>query len=230
MKKIFITTTALLIACTLSAADLFVSPEGNDRNPGTKDSPKATLTAALRQARELRRLNDESVKGGITIHLEAGDYHLYEPVFIRPEDSGTEASPTVITSDGNAVLNGGVEIRNWKKQGKLWVADVPMFNGRPLDSGNCGSWTKAVRARDVADFEKMYRIINNDPQNEILWVPAAAVKKIQKPDMPKWSFMKCGVWQISVSSRSKYRETVPPCVSIILKAASSSSTRGRVLW
>ena len=52
MKKIFITTTALLIACTLSAADLFVSPEGNDRNPGTKDSPKATLTAALRQARE----------------------------------------------------------------------------------------------------------------------------------------------------------------------------------
>ena len=58
MKKIFITTTALLIACTLSAADLFVSPEGNDRNPGTKDFPKATLTAALRQARELRRLND----------------------------------------------------------------------------------------------------------------------------------------------------------------------------
>ena len=100
MKKIFITTTALLIACTLSAADLFVSPKGNDRNPGTKDSPKATLTAALRQARELRRLNDESVKGGITIHMEAGDYHLYEPVFIRPEDSGTEASPTVITSDG----------------------------------------------------------------------------------------------------------------------------------
>lgn len=40
MKKIFITTAALLIACTLSAADLFVSPEGNDRNPGTKDSPK----------------------------------------------------------------------------------------------------------------------------------------------------------------------------------------------
>ena len=90
MKKIFITTAALLIACTLSAADLFVSPEGNDRNPGTKDFPKATLTAALRQARELRRLNDESVKGGITIHLEAGDYHLYEPVFIRPEDSGKE--------------------------------------------------------------------------------------------------------------------------------------------
>ena len=82
---------------------------------------------------------------------------------------------------GNAVLNGGVEIRNWKKQGKLWVADVPMFNGRPLDFRQLWiNGQKAVRARDVADFEKMYRIINNDPQNEILWVPAAAVKKIQK--------------------------------------------------
>ena len=62
MKKIFITTTALLIACTLSAADLFVSPEGNDRNPGTKDSPKATLTAALRQAREKFLTETESAR------------------------------------------------------------------------------------------------------------------------------------------------------------------------
>ena len=74
MKKIFITTTALLIACTLSAADLFVSPEGNDRNPGTKDSPKATLTAALRQARELRRLNDfhPTIQNGISIRSDDG--------------------------------------------------------------------------------------------------------------------------------------------------------------
>lgn len=63
----------------------------------------------------------------------------------------------------------------------MWVADVPMFNGRPLDFRQLWiNGQKAVRARDVADFEKMYRIINNDPQNEILWVPAAAVKKIQK--------------------------------------------------
>ena len=62
MKKIFITTAALLIACTLSAADLVVSPKGNDRNPGTKDSPKATLTAALRQAREKFLTETESAR------------------------------------------------------------------------------------------------------------------------------------------------------------------------
>ena len=88
MKKIFITTTALLIACTLSAADLFVSPKGNDRNPGTKDSPKATLTAALRQARELRRLNDESVKGGITIHMEQVITICTNPSLFVPRTAG----------------------------------------------------------------------------------------------------------------------------------------------
>lgn len=180
MKRIFITAAALLIASALPAADIFISPRGNDRNAGTEAAPKATLTAALRQARELRRLNDESIRNGITIHLAGGDYHLYEPVFIRPEDSGTETSLTVITSDGGATLHGGIPLTNWRKQGKLLVTDVPSFNGRPLDFRQL--WInghKAVRARDVADFEQMYRIINSDPANEILWVPAAAVKKIR---------------------------------------------------
>lgn len=168
IRKTFITTAALLIAYTLSAADIYVSSG-------------SSLTEALRQARELRRLNDASIKGGITIHLAAGNHYLYEPLFIRPEDSGTPESPTVITSDGKATLHGGMSVTGWKKQGKLLVADVPAFNGRPLDFRQLWiNGTKAVRARDVADFEKMYRIINNDPEKEILWVLADAVKKIRK--------------------------------------------------
>ena len=31
------------------------------------------------------------------------------------------------------ILSGGISINGWKKQGKVWVADVPAFNGRPLD-------------------------------------------------------------------------------------------------
>ena len=61
------------------------------------------------------------------------------------------------------------------------VADVPIFNGRPLDFRQLYvNGKKAVRARDVTDFEQMHRIIRNDKFNEILWVPAVAVKKIQK--------------------------------------------------
>ena len=52
------------------AGDIWVSPRGNDQNDGTRQSPKATLTSALRQAREWRRTGDNragrhhSVYGG----------------------------------------------------------------------------------------------------------------------------------------------------------------------
>ena len=135
MKKLLVTTICLLGAHLLSAGEIWISPQGNDLNDGTRPSPKATLTSALRQAREWRRTDDERGRGGITICMEGGTYALYEPVFIRPEDSGTEDSPTVIrpVADEKVVLSGGIRIGGWKKQGKLWVADVPMFNGRPLD-------------------------------------------------------------------------------------------------
>ncbi|MCM1355038.1 MAG: right-handed parallel beta-helix repeat-containing protein [Staphylococcus sp.] len=180
MKRFFATAGVALSMSVAFAADVYVSPSGNDQNDGSLSAPKATLTSALRQAREMRRLGAEGVDKGIYIHLAGGDYYLYEPVFIRPEDSGTASSPTVITSSGDARLNGGVHIGGWKRQGKLYVADVPHFNGRPLDFRQLYvNGQKAVRARDVDDFEKMYRIISNDPKNEVLWVPAEAVKKIK---------------------------------------------------
>ena len=175
----------------LWSGEIWVSPKGNDFNDGTRESPKATLTAALRQAREWRRTGDDRMQGGITVYMEGGTYALYEPVFIRPEDSGTKESPTVIRSavnektvtrsaaDEKVVLSGGIRIKNWKKQGKLWVADVPTFNGRPLDFRQL--WVngeKAVRARDVEDFEKMNRICSVDEKNEVLYVPAVAVRRL----------------------------------------------------
>lgn len=180
MKRLFASVGMALTVAAGFAADVYVSPTGSDANDGSKSAPKATLTSALRQAREMRRLGAEGVESGINIHLAAGDYYLYEPVFIRPEDSGTPSSPTVITSGGDARLNGGVKIGGWKRQGKLMVAEVPQFNGRPLDFRQLYvNGHKAVRARDVENFEKMHRIIGNDPKNEVLWVPAEAVKKIK---------------------------------------------------
>ena len=186
MKKLILTGGFLLSILSLYAADVYVAPSGSDANDGSQGAPKATLTSALRQAREMRRLSAPGVESGITIHLAEGTYNVYEPVFVRPEDSGTPSSPTVITSDGGAWLSGGVKIDGWKRQGKLMVADVPQFNGRPLDFRQLYvNGKKAVRARDVEDFEKMYRIISNDPANEVLWVPAEAVKKIKNAPYPE---------------------------------------------
>ena len=181
MKKLFVTAICILCSHWLLAGEIWISPKGSDFNDGTRQSPKATLTSALRQAREWRRTEDNRIQGGITIYMEGGTYAFHEPVFIRPEDSGTKESPTVIRSVGDekVILSGGISINGWKKQGKVWVADVPAFNGRPLDFRQL--WVngkKAVRARDVEDFEKMNRICSVDEKNEILYVPAVSIHRL----------------------------------------------------
>ena len=181
MKKLFVTAICILCSHWLLAGEIWISPKGSDFNDGTRQSPKATLTSALRQAREWRRTENNRIQGGITIYMEGGTYAFHEPVFIRPEDSGTKESPTIIRSVGDekVILSGGISINGWKKQGKVWVADVPAFNGRPLDFRQL--WVngkKAVRARDVEDFEKMNRICSVDEKNEILYVPAVSIRRL----------------------------------------------------
>ena len=151
----------IALACCLnaSASDIFLTPD-------------SSLTDAVRKAREAKRLGSSE---DITIHLGSGTYYLYEPLRLRPEDSGLTIEGT------DAVICGGVCITGWKKQGRLYVADVPDFNGRPIDFRQL--WVngkKAIRARDVSDFEQMHRIRTYDKKNHVLWVPKKAVEKILK--------------------------------------------------
>ena len=130
-----------------------------------------TIEQALQQARMFRAQNHG---GYAVIKLKAGTYRLAQPVILRPEDS-----ETIIEAAGDVVVSGGVQIAGWRKEGRLWVADMPVFNGRPLAFRQL--WVngqKAVRARDVDDFEQMHRIVGIDKKQEILYVPASSVKKI----------------------------------------------------
>ncbi len=142
---------------------------------------KKSLHEAVREARELRRLGKVEKNEAIHIIIHGGAYSLYEPVFIRPEDSGTETSPTIIEAASNEtpILSGGIKIVNWQKEGKYWTAQVPDFNGNPINFRQLWiNGKKAVRARNVSDFNQMDRIRSNDKKNQILWVPASSVKKI----------------------------------------------------
>lgn len=158
-KSILTLFTATLACVGAFATDIVVKPGAY------------TIEQALQQAREERRLNHAT---NVCLRLQAGTYYLNQPIIIRPEDNGTR-----IVADGNAVISGGVKISGWKKEGKYYVADVPDFNGRPLEFRQM--WVngkKAIRARDVADFDDMYRIKSLDKAKETIYVPAAAVKKI----------------------------------------------------
>ena len=129
-------------------------------------TPDSSLQDAVRKAREMRRLGKAN---DVTLHLSAGTYYLYDPLRLRPEDSGLR-----IEGD-DAVITGGMPITGWKRQGKWLVASVPDFNGRPVDFRQLYiNGEKAVRARDVSDFEQMHRIMTYDKKNHVLWIPKAA--------------------------------------------------------
>lgn len=166
-RKTLITSIfAVTIGLTSYATDLLVKPGAY------------SIEKALQQAREERRLNNAT---DICLRLQEGVYQLNQPITIRPEDNGTR-----IVADGKVTISGGVSISGWKKEGKYYVADVPDFNGRSLEFRQL--WVngkKAVRARDVDDFEQMFRIRSVDKANETIYVPAKAVKKIINAKYPE---------------------------------------------
>ncbi|MBD0288525.1 MAG: hypothetical protein ICV79_24335, partial [Flavisolibacter sp.] len=187
MKK-HLLRLAILVASLLPLkgwGQIYVSPSGSDDNTGTKDKPMATVALALRKARELRRLNDASAKDGIRIIVQKGVYQFVEPLFIRPEDAGTETSPTIIEAAPNEtpVFSGGVTIAGWRKasgtiaglpkeaQGKVWVTDAPMVGGRILEFRQL--WVnnkKAIRARE-RNADSMSRILSWNHKEESCWIP-----------------------------------------------------------
>ena len=112
LKRRWIFLLLICISAYLPAADIYVSTRGNDQQSGTKEAPKASLSAALRQAREMRRLQLPGTENGINIILSGGTYQLNQTLFVRPEDNGTSRSPLFIRGEKGekVILSGGVNI------------------------------------------------------------------------------------------------------------------------
>ena len=107
MKRLLICAHLLLVISFSRAGDIVVCPD-------------QSIHEGLRQAREWRRTNDPRSEGGITIRLKAGRYYMNEPLFLRPEDSGTETSPTVILGEQGTVICGDPKQQHtqiWPKEG-----------------------------------------------------------------------------------------------------------------
>ncbi|MDC2014532.1 right-handed parallel beta-helix repeat-containing protein [Bacteroides thetaiotaomicron] len=191
MKKTF---TVLLFMASLGlfsvlvAGEVYVSPHGSDRNAGTKEAPYLTLNRAIKQAREWRRLNRPEAAGGICICLEDGVYAQSAPLFIRPEDSGTPDSPTLIRAVENAhpVISGGVAVTGWKKgcddpritkelRSKIWVAKAPSFGNRIVETRQM--WVDGNKAQRAAQFPDgvMERMIDFNPEEQTIIIPASQI-------------------------------------------------------
>lgn len=173
----------------LQAGVIHVDPaKGNDRNDGGESMPLQSVAEGLKRAREWRRLKSPEAEGGITIQLAEGNYTISEPIFVRPEDSGTADSPTVIKgpSNGNAIISGGKSLTGWKKgnddkrlkpelRNKVWTCEAPRSGNRIVDTRQLYvDGKKAVRAVQFAPYE-MARMVDFNTDDCSITVPSPAV-------------------------------------------------------
>lgn len=169
-------TLFIYIACLPSfAGDIYVSPCGSDKNDGTESAPLQTIQRALRMAREWRRTNAPRIVGGINICLQAGaEFLLDEPLYLRPEDSGTRDSKTTIKVSPNPSQGGGqgMAIISGAEKASLLGRGRVRLLGRSL-------WHNGKKLQLASQFPagKMEPMLAFDKDNETITIPAQSLLK-----------------------------------------------------
>jgi hypothetical protein len=89
-----------------SKMEFYVSPSGNDSDPGTSDRPFATLDRAKNAVCAFKIHKTEME---VTVFIREGTYYLEEPLVFAPEDSGSKEHPvTYVSYPGEKpVISGG---------------------------------------------------------------------------------------------------------------------------
>jgi hypothetical protein len=126
---------AVFSACLCAAQPYFVSPAGDDANPGTLEKPFATLQRA--QQATCQKHGD--------VFLRSGTYYLPATLVFTAQDSGTKEASVVFQNyqDEQPVISGGVRLEKLDWQ--------PYTNG-------------IVQARVPADLQTEEIFVNGERQ------------------------------------------------------------------
>jgi hypothetical protein len=131
-------------------------------------------------------LAKEPLTEPVRIVVADGTYRLTSPLFLRTEDSGTAASPTVIEAAPGArpVLSGGVVLEGWQKpqrpipglpaaaRGKVWVSDPPKLEGRTIETRQLYvNGRKATRAKQP-NGDDLPKLLEWDRDRHEAWIAA----------------------------------------------------------
>ena len=188
---------ALLSAwpATARTTTFWVSPDGSDRNPGSKENPLASIDSALEKWKAQAPIDGPTETNSLFIILRGGTYFLRGPLNLNnPVLESSNRSLRVISApDEHPVLSGGRQIQHWEKVSTplpglpshavhhVWVASVPKAGGHFLNFRQL--WVngqKAVRAREP-DPDQLERLVAWDKTNQVATIPASALNGTTNP-------------------------------------------------
>lgn len=170
----------------------YVSPSGNDANPGTKVKPFATLERARDAIRSVPPSRPRNVL------LQEGMYRISASLVLGPEDSGTAQTPAVWQAAPGEMVRfvGGTRLTDWQPVQDASVQSrlSPEARGRvvqcdlgALGIDKLGTVQPQSGIRTELFFDRRYMTLArypNDAWLEIADVPSDAQFKFQDKDDP----------------------------------------------
>lgn len=202
---------------TSNSGNIYVSSTGGDDSAaGSREHPLQTVGEALKRAREWRRLNAPEASDDIRIILDGGIYRQTSPLFLRPEDSGTPSSATIICApEGEeAVISGGVEVKGWKRgcddpriapglRDKIWVADAPLDGNRIVESRQL--YVDGKKAQRASQFAPgvMERMVDFNTSDRTITVPVPNIDLSQAGQLEMFVHQR---WAIAILRVKEIKE------------------------
>ncbi len=106
-------------------SDIYVAPNGNDSNDGTKNAPVKTLARANKLVAELT----PDMTDDIVVHFAGGNYPVTSMMTIDETVSGQNGYKVIYKGDdinNPPVFNAGTKVDEWQQQtdSPIWVADA----------------------------------------------------------------------------------------------------------
>ncbi|UIJ44326.1 right-handed parallel beta-helix repeat-containing protein [Sphingomonas cannabina] len=154
----------LATAAQAQDATIHVSPQGDDRAPGSAARPVRSLERAQALVRAA------NARGDVTVVLAGGTYRLRKPLVFRAADGGQRGHRVEWrAADGaSPVISGGITVtgfRPYDEERRIWVADVPKgLESRQLwvnDTLAERPWIE-IKPTDLAFTATGFEIVNPD--------------------------------------------------------------------
>jgi hypothetical protein len=127
------------------AAEVHVSPDGDDNSDGSANRPFATLARAQDEVRAIRT---RGVDGPVGVRIMPGRYVMKETLALTGEDSGTAESPVVYRAEqpGKVVLYGGQTLSGFQP-----VTDLAILERLPEEARD-RVWQCDLKSLGINDY------------------------------------------------------------------------------
>ena len=135
---LFLLITLILTSCSYSGNRAFyVSPSGNDSNPGTKGKPFLSFSKAKEVVAKV--IKDGAENQEIHVYFRGGTYYFDKSVVIKGKELGSGNNTIIFSAyqEEKPVFSSGKLLAGWNKlsddppflpetaRGKVWVTNIP---------------------------------------------------------------------------------------------------------